>query len=293
MDSARALVANGQGLTQVCRTLCVSRAQLSLRAKRSADWQDKRGLRCDEEADALVLSRILGIIDDMPCYGYRRVWSILRRQSRNEGLPLVNAKRVYRIMRKNGLLLLHDKPQRQVREHKGHVAVPESNQRWCSDGFEFRCDNGEKLRVTFALDCCDREAIDWAASTGGYDSATVQDVMLGAVEKRFGNSLPEKPVQWLTDNGSAYIAHETKAFARELNLEPCTTAVRSPQSNGMAERFVKTMKSDYIAFMEKRDVRTALRNLDAAFRHYNEKHPHSALGYLSPEEFRQQRVTLT
>ncbi|EFP9937577.1 hypothetical protein HLQ26_003766, partial [Shigella sonnei] len=30
------------------------------------------------------------------------------------------------------------------------------NQRWCSDGFEFRCDNGEKLRVTFALDCCDR-----------------------------------------------------------------------------------------------------------------------------------------
>jgi putative transposase len=44
--------------------------------------------------------------------------------------------------------------------------------RWCSDGFEFNCDNGEKLRVTFSLDCCDREAIDWAASTGGYDSST-------------------------------------------------------------------------------------------------------------------------
>uniref|UniRef100_UPI002A80E30F hypothetical protein n=1 Tax=Enterobacter asburiae TaxID=61645 RepID=UPI002A80E30F len=37
-----------------------------------------------------------------------------------------------------------------------------------------------------------------------------------------------------------------------------------PQSNGMAERFVKTMKEDYIAFMPKPDVRTALRNLAAA-----------------------------
>ncbi len=41
--------------------------------------------------------------------------------------------------------------------------MKESNQRWCSDGFEFGCDDSEKLRVTFSLDCCDREAIDWAA----------------------------------------------------------------------------------------------------------------------------------
>ena len=68
----------------------------------------------------------------------------------------------------------------------------------------------------------------------------------------------------------AHTTHETRRFARELNLEPCTTAVSSPQSNGMAERFVKTMKEDYIAFMPKPDVGTALRNLAAAFTHYNE-----------------------
>ena len=122
-----------------------------------------------------------------------------------------------------------------------------------------------------ALDCCDREAIDWAASTGGYDSSAVQDVMLRSVEKRFGDRLPDTPVQWLTDNGSAYTAHETRKFARELNLEPCTIAVSSPQSNGMAERFVKTMKEDYIAFMPKPDVRTALRNLATAFTHITMK----------------------
>lgn len=68
--------------------------------------------------------------------------------------------------------------------------MSESDHRWYSDGFEFGCYDGEKLRVTFALDCCDREAIDWAAGTRGYDKATVQDVMLGAIEKRFGYKEP-------------------------------------------------------------------------------------------------------
>ncbi|EEG2585974.1 DDE-type integrase/transposase/recombinase, partial [Salmonella enterica subsp. enterica serovar Kentucky] len=127
-----------------------------------------------------------------------------------------------------------------------------------------------------------------AASTGGYDKATVQDVMSGAIEKRFGDR-PERPIQWLTDNGSAYTTHETRQFARELNLEPCTTAVSSPQSNGMAERFVKTMKEVYITFMLKPNVRTALHNLAVAI----ENHLYSASGYLSPREYLRQRVTST
>lgn len=117
--------------------------------------------------------------------------------------------------------------------------------------------------------------------------------MLRSVEKRFGDRLADTPVQWLTDNGSAYTAHETRKFARELNLASCTTAVSSPQSNGMAERLVKTMKEDYIACMPKPDVRTALQNLAAAFNHYNENHPHNAPGYDSPREYRRQRASLT
>ena len=59
------------------------------------------------------------------------------------------------------------------------ITVAESDMRWCSDDFEFDCDNGEKLRVTFALDCCAREAIDWAASTGGYDNRAGCDAEVG------------------------------------------------------------------------------------------------------------------
>ena len=82
----------------VSRTMGVSRAQLSLRINRSADWQDKRCNRRNDEADEEILSAILDIISDMPSYGYRRVWGILRKQRRTEGQPPVNAKRLYRIM---------------------------------------------------------------------------------------------------------------------------------------------------------------------------------------------------
>ena len=81
-------------------------------------------------------------------------------------VPAINLKRVYRIMRTHGLLLaLKPMPPRPQRRHEGREAVNPSNLRWCSDGFEFRCDNGESVRATFALDCCDREAMSWAATT--------------------------------------------------------------------------------------------------------------------------------
>nr|WP_172692867.1 IS3 family transposase [Escherichia coli] len=290
VDSARALIARGWGVSLVSRCLRVSRAQLHVILRRTDDWKDGRRSRHSDDTD--VLLRIHHVIGELPTYGYRRVWALLRRQAELDGMPAINAKRVYRIMRQNALLLERKTavpPSK--RAHTGKVAVKESNQRWCSDGFEFRCDNGEKLRVTFALDCCDREALHWAVTTGGFDSETVQDVMLGAVERRFGNELPASPVEWLTDNGSCYRANETRQFARMLGLEPKNTAVRSPESNGIAESFVKTIKRDYISIMPKPDGLTAAKNLAEAFEHYNEWHPHSALGYRSPREYLRQRAS--
>ncbi|EKY6685334.1 IS3 family transposase, partial [Escherichia coli] len=289
LDSARALIARGWGVSFVSRCLRVSRAQLHVILRRADDWKDGRRSRHTDDTD--VLRRIHHVIGELPTYGYRRVWALLRRQTELDGMPAINAKRIYRIMRQNALLLERKTavpPSK--RAHTGRVAVKESNQRWCSDGFEFRCDNGEKLRVTFALDCCDREALHWAVTTGGFNSETVQDVMLGAVERRFGNELPASPVEWLTDNGSCYRANETRQFARMLGLEPKNTAVRSPESNGIAESFVKTIKRDYISVMPKPDGLTAAKNLAEAFEHYNEWHPHSALGYRSPREYLRQRA---
>ncbi len=86
--------------------------------------------------------------------------------------------------------------------------------------------------------------------------------------------------QWL-----GCIAHETRRFARDLGLEPRTTPVESPQSNGMAEAFVRTMKRDYVRVSPLPDAEAVLRQLPSWFAHYNEVHPHNAFGYRSPREF--------
>ncbi|WP_250528514.1 IS3 family transposase [Caballeronia sp. GAWG2-1] len=293
MDCALTLITGGRPVKQVCDVLGVARANVSVKLARTADWQD--GRRARKTDDAGIVDEIRLLVADLPSYGYRRVWGLLRSERELRCEVPVNAKRVYRVMRQHDLLL-HRRPARPSieRRHEGTVAVPRSNQRWCSDGFEFRCDNGAPLRVTFALDCCDREAISWAATTGGHSGDVVRDVMLAAVEHRFGN-VRKTPAQieWLSDNGSGYIAEKTRAFASDIGLKPLTTPVCSPQSNGMAESFVKTMKRDYVAFMPKPDAATAVRNLAVAFEHYNDKHPHSALKYRSPREFRRKADSST
>ncbi|CBW76006.1 Transposase [Mycetohabitans rhizoxinica HKI 454] len=161
---------------------------------------------------------------------------------------------MYRVKRMHALLMQRrPQPPRAQRRHDGKVAVERSNQRWCLDGFELRCDNGEALRVTFALDCCDREAMSWVATTAGYSGDVVRNVMLAAVENRFDNALQApSEIEWLSDNGCGYTADETRRFATEIGLKPLTTPVCSAQNNGMAESFVKTMKRDYVAFCQNR-----------------------------------------
>ena len=77
----------------------------------------------------------------------------------------------------------------------------------------------------------------------------------------------------------------TRSFARDIGLEPRTTPRESPQSNGMAEAFVRTIKRDYVRVSPRPDAETVMRQLPAWIAHYNEVHPHKALGYRSPREF--------
>ena len=68
--------------------------------------------------------------------------------------------------------------------------------------------------------------------------------------------MPE-PIEWLTDNGSCYTARDTRTFARDIGLIPRTTPVSSPQSNGMAETFVRTLKRDHVPVNPRPDARTS------------------------------------
>jgi putative transposase len=277
----------------VCDVLGVARSNVHVRVHRPTNWTDRRRNRRPRD-DGELVAEITHEMATLPSYGYRRTWTMVNRRRDGAGRRRVNHKRVYRVMRDYRLLLRrHTGRPVDTRSHDGRIAVSESNHRWCSDGFEIACDNRERVRVAFALDCCDREAMSWVATTGGMSGDLVRDLMVEAVEARFDGTAPTQPIEWLTDNGSPYIARDTRSFAREIGLEPLTTAIRSPQSNGMAEAFVKTFKRDYVERMDRSNAVTVMRQLSAAFEHYNDVHPHSALKMLSPRMFRRRNAQLS
>jgi putative transposase len=81
-------------------------------------------------------------------------------------------------------------------------------------------------------------------------------------------------VEWLSDNGSPFTARETLDFAAALGLVPCFTPVQSSESNGIDARVHPLL-----------DAATVLRQIAGWFDDYNESHPHSGLGMISPREF--------
>jgi putative transposase len=231
------------------------------------------------------LEAVRRLVDERPTYGYRRIGALLNRERLQAGLPRLNHKRLYRLMAQNGLLLQRYTGKPPGRRHEGRIITIRPNLRWTSDSFEVACWNGEVLRVAFALDTCDREVMAWCASHSGISGEMIRDLMLESVERRFGTAHTPQPIQWLSDNGSGYRAHETIDFAIRLGLVPCFTPVRSPQSNGMSEAFVKTFKRDYVYVHDRPDAQTVLAQLSRWFEDYNENHPHKALRLKSPREF--------
>ena len=265
----------------VADTLGVSRSQLHSRLR---EGSRPRG-RYQKTEDDEILAAIRTLADDRPTYGYRRIWALLNRQRESAGLSRLNHKRIYRLMSQNGLLLQRYTGKPPGRAHDGQIITIRSNLRWTSDGFEIPCWSGESVRVAFALDTCDREVISWVATTGGISGEMICDLMIESVERRFGGHQTPHPVEWLSDNGSCYRAHETVSFAQSIGLVPCFTPVRSPQSNGMAESFVKTFKRDYVYVHDRPDAQSVLAQLPRWFEDYSENHPHKALRMKSPREF--------
>jgi putative transposase len=243
-----------------------------------------RPCRYSKQEDPELLEMIEEILKERPSYGYRRITALLNSKRKELRQPQVNHKRVYRIMKLHQLLL-RKRDKRPEREHRGKVETLLSNTRWCSDGFTIQCWNGDRVHVAFSIDSCDREVMRYIASTIGINGEAIRDLMLETVEYRFSSAQAERPVQWLSDNGSCYTAKETVSFGRQLGLDIRTTPTYSPESNGMAEAFVKTFKRDYVWFGDLKDAQTVMAQLPQWMDDYNEKAPHKALKMLSPREF--------
>ena len=257
----------------------VSRSALQAAAKHSPSTRTKPVID-----DSVLLDRIRQVVAERPSYGYRFVTAML---NGTVGAARVNHKRVYRVMREHGLLLARHTGRPTLR-HDGKVMTLKSNLRWCSDGFEIRCWNDEKVHVVFALDCCDREVMGYQASTSHPTGETIRDLMAECVEARFGAGVvvAPHPLEWLSDNGPPFVCRRP----RDPGLRGAPWVSRRQHArNGMADSFVKTFKRDYVYLKRRPDAATVLSQLAVWFDDYNEIRPHSSLGMRSPRAFRRRQ----
>lgn len=141
--------------------------------------------------DQHVVPMIRTIMEERPTYGYKRITAILNKRFGTQ----FNRKRIYRLMRKEKLLLSKPPAQRRPHTGTGKIMVARPNTRWCSDCFEIHCWNDERVYVAFALDCCDRQAIHFIASDSDILSDGIQQLMLESVERRFGRPQTPEPLQ--------------------------------------------------------------------------------------------------
>ena len=242
--------------------------------------------RYNKSEDVYVLEEIKKVLKDRPSYGYKRVTVMLNRERVKRGLNGLNKKRIYRIMDKGGLLLRKGKVNDRKFKRTGEIITCCSNVRWCSDAFEVCCFNGEKVYVAFALDCHDRECLAYVVRNRPILAEDIQELMLLSVEKRFKDVKAPKRIQWLSDRGAIYRCQETIRMGRYLGLKCCFTAPYTPESNGMSEAFVATIKRDYVYTSDCRDAQTVMESFKKWIRDYNNVAPHSGLGMKSPVEYR-------
>ena len=288
MDIARVLIGRAKyKIKRICKVLSVARSN-------QYGHKSNRKKRYGRRDDPDVLKAILEVTKERGTYGYPRITALVNRVRRKNYEKVWNKKRVLRVMQMNNLMLpkFISKPKR---PHLGTVMTLQSNLRWCSDILEIRCWNGEKVFVAFALECHDREALSFIAEKRPLFHGDIIKLMDNAVTSRFGEyveKLPQK-IQWLSDQGPQYKAIQTVTYGNEWGFEVITTPAYSPESNGMAEAFVKLFKRDYVYVNDLWTGDAVIRQLKSWFDDYNLHHPHSALKMMSPMEYRQsQNVSL-
>ena len=159
-------------------------------------------------------------------------------------------------MKCNSLLLERSGLPRSERVHDGKVVMLRSNLRWCSDGLEFACWNGDIIRAAFLIDAHDREVIAWRAVSGvGISGSDIRDMLLEAVERRFGACRVPEVIEVLLTMGAF-------TLRRKPGSSPANSA-SSPASRRLAARSPTVPRR----FCENAEARLRPRHAAARRRH--------------------------
>jgi putative transposase len=228
---------------------------------------------------SLERRRLHGQIVDLsqkhPRYGYRRVTAVLRREGRE-----VNAKRVQRVRRKEGLQV--SRRQRKLRRVGVSTAqrqrAKQANDVWSWDFVEDQTENGTRFRVLTLIDEHTRESLamhaDW--SIRAVDVITVVEAAMA----RYG-----LPQHLRSDNGPEFIAYAIQDWLKEKKVKTIYITPGSPWENAYIESFHDKLRDECLnreIFGSLWEARVVIEQWRLE---YTTERPHSSLGYRTPVEF--------
>ena len=227
--------------------------------------------RPDEEA---LTTDIIRLASRYGRYGYRRITAMLR----SEGWT-VNAKRVERIWRREGLKVPQKQPKRgrlwlndgscvRLRpEHPNHV--------WSYDFVEGRTHNGRKFRMLNIIDEFTRECLAIRIDRK-LNSTDVIDVLSDLFILR------GVPGHVRSDNGPEFIAKAVREWIAAVGAKTAFIEPGSPWENGYCESFNSKLRDELLYSEIFYSLAEAKVIIEAWRRYYNTKRPHSSLGYKPP-----------
>lgn len=275
------------GVVRVCQEWGLSRSTCYLqrtRAEAPPATSAKRGpktLYTDEELTAyihqvLMASPFLG-------EGHRKVWARLRAQGIRTSKP-----RVLRLMRQANLLAPSRVP-RVVgpRVHDGTITTERPNQMWGTDATSTVTLQDGPVTVFVGVDHCTLEGIGIHAAKRATRFEALEPIRQG-VRQQFGavSTGIAAGLQVRHDHGSQYMSDEFQAELRFLGITSSPAFVRAPEGNGVAERFIRTLKEQLLwvhTFQTVEELRLALHDW---LRLYNTQWLVERHGFRAPAQVR-------
>ena len=261
---------NAVSIARLCRWFGVARSSFYYRPTAPAP----------PVIDAGLALRIRRIIETNPAYGVRMLTAVVRRELGAR----VNRKRVHRIVKLNGWQVWQ-KPQGQRPRVQGWTSrSTRPNERWAVDATHIFCGHDGWCHLTAIIDCHDRTIVGWRLSKTGI--ATIAAAALEEALRGRGINLETPALTLRSDNGLVFGAKPFVAVVKRYRLEQEYITPYCPEQNGMIERFFGTLKTECVWLHRFRDRDDAFAVLSRWMAKYDGERPHSALGYLTPAEYR-------
>ncbi|MBI2874936.1 MAG: DDE-type integrase/transposase/recombinase [Firmicutes bacterium] len=237
-------------------------------------------------SDAELVDKIRETINQSPFHGegYRKVHARL-------GLR-VGKDRVLRLMRENGLLA----PVRRVhphglKAHDGTIITAAPDLMWGTDATRF--DTAEDGMVWFfgALDHCVADVVGWHVAKVGNRFAALEPVRQG-VHRWFGPAGKDvaRGLKLRHDHGTQYMSRDFQAELAYLGIASSPAFVREPEGNGVAERFMRTLKEQCLYLHRFRNLEEARAVISKFIQHYNDHWILQRLEHRSPLQARREHL---